>query len=49
MTNRHENRSSLKDLREIGPEDNIKSHKILFATALLALALFLFLRMGGGF
>lgn len=36
-------------LREIGPEDIIKSHKILFTTALLALALFLSLRMGGGF
>ena len=35
-------------LREIEPVDIIKSHKILFATALLALALFLSLRMGGG-
>lgn len=34
--------------REIEPEDIIKSHKILFMTALLALVLFLALRMGGG-
>jgi adenosylcobinamide-phosphate synthase len=35
-------------LREIEPEDIFRSHKILFTTALLALILFLFLRMGGG-
>jgi adenosylcobinamide-phosphate synthase len=37
-----------EELREIEPEDISKSHKILFTTALLALALFLSLRMGGG-
>jgi len=36
-------------VREIETEDIFRSHQILFATALLALGLFLFLRMGGGF
>jgi len=34
--------------REIEPEDISRSHKILFTAALLALVLFLCLRMGGG-
>ncbi len=36
-------------IREIETEDIFRSHQILFTTALLALGLFLFLRMGGGF
>ena len=34
--------------REIETEDIFRSHQILFATALLALGLFLFIRIGGG-
>jgi adenosylcobinamide-phosphate synthase len=35
--------------REIETEDIVRSHKILFTTASLALGLFLLLRLGGGF
>jgi len=38
-----------EDLREIEPEDISRSHQILFATALLALALFLSVRIGMSF
>jgi len=35
-----------EELREIEPEDIFRTHQILFATALLALVIFLSIRLG---